>query len=892
MSRSPSTQSMLSMRRTADISGSPRVRNMFETEPLGDRVDDLSLSPQRGISLPGGNATAGGNRRVRFEQDFDANSMNSQLCPTRSREQSAEVDDEVILAVAYRSGKVGAAYYSVMTGRLYLMEDMQENNQYELIRLLKFQVCPAIILTSARSEDDFIDALSGADGLSTECEVQARPSTEFAYQNARNKLLSLRLLGQQTFPSDQGEPENTGQRSLGRKTRLSLLAESIVSLNCREMVGCAGALLDYIGKARLTGAIMESGGHRMEVEDIEQFKLDQFMHVNVDCLWSLQIFQDDAHPNMHLYTKGRKEGLSLFGILNNTKTPLGRSLLRLWFLRPSMDIEVIQQRHDAIAFFLRPDVWNVTDQLRLCLRHIKNIPKILRKIRTQASVQEWQCLLKFSYNALKIRSLLSELEEAQRIAVVHKINETFIISILKDVGSCINNVIDFDTSLDEQRFVVKAGVDQDLDELKRTYHGLDSLLSEVAAEISTTIPSEFANQINVIYFPQLGYLITIPLKTGMREQEDFEVEGLYFQFCTASTVYYKSERMFELDETIGDIHSMIVDREIEIMQKLQETILTFSEALDVSAGVTAELDCILSLADAAKKHNYVRPRMTEEPVLEIKQGRHPLHELCADIFIANDTMLGDGEEAPRMMLLTGANFSGKSVYLKQIALITYMAQIGSFVPAESALIGIADKILTRVHTRETVSKMQSTFMTDLNQVGLAIRNSTRRSLVVLDEFGKGTDATDGVSLFCAVLEEFFSRGVECPRLVSATHFHEIFNFELLRAPPTMLKEYTTEIIETHGEQGLTYLYRIKPGRATSSWGVKCAALAGMPEQILQTAQTAADQLARGEKISVPQTAEDKQRDLGAQNVVKFFMTLDCANDSLAPLWELARTVSS
>ena len=209
--------------------------------------------------------------------------------------------------------------------------------------------------------------------------------------------------------------------------------------------------------------------------------------------------------------------------------------------------------------------------------------------------------------------------------------------------------------------------------------------------------------------------------------------------------------------------------EISIMHRLSETVLEYQEGLLTMTSACSELDCLLSFAHAARKQNYTRPTMTSENLLEIHQGRHPLQELCSDTFIPNDTNLSN--QGPRMILLTGANASGKSVYLKQVALIVFMAHIGSFVPAVSSTIGITDKILTRLSTKESVSKQSSAFMLDLQQTQRALLNATPHSLVLLDEFGKGTTSTDGIGLFCAVMESFASRDLSCPKLIAATHFH-------------------------------------------------------------------------------------------------------------------------
>lgn len=180
-----------------------------------------------------------------------------------------------------------------------------------------------------------------------------------------------------------------------------------------------------------------------------------------------------------------------------------------------------------------------------------------------------------------------------------------------------------------------------------------------------------------------------------------------------------------------------LDKEIEIMHELISFTLTHSAKLVELTNISSELDCVLSLAEAAKRLNYSRPVLTEERVIKIKEGRHPLQELCVDIFIPNDVDMSP-QNRSQITFLTGPNYSGKSVYLKQIALITYLAHIGSFVPAQEAVVGLTDMIFTRIQSQESVSKMQSTFMIDLQQISFALRNATKHSLILIDEFGKGT----------------------------------------------------------------------------------------------------------------------------------------------------------
>ncbi|GES81967.1 MutS family protein MSH5 [Rhizophagus clarus] len=820
------------------------------------------------------------NRGVTFMSDLNHERVSEERMQTAQFDERGPNfnNEKIIMAVNHRNRKLGCAYYNLETSKLYLMEDIDETFPYDLLNLLRFQILPTVIIANSNADDDFIEILKTQDdSISVEPELIIRPSTEFLYTSAKTKLLSVHF----------GEYNHVTSKFESSKRETYLQLSCIVNMESVETICCAGALISYISRAKITEGMPED--QPIEISQIEQFSLKRFLHINADALCSLQIFEDESHPNMHMQSRS-KEGLSLFGILNNTRTLSGKQLLKQWFLRPTLDLSIIDERHRTIECFLQTDNLEYSGQLVSYLKNIKNIPKIIDNIKGNLNIKDWQSLLQFAFYCLEIRNIVREVNHNGNIQIFTKVMETLIVDDLKDIGSYINVVIDFDESVKENRVVVKAHIDEELDHMKRTYDGLDDFLSEVAREISTTIPSEFALTLNVIYFPQLGYLITVPLKPEWKEEEDFKIDGLYYQFSTATTVYYKNNRMKELDEYLGDIHGLIVDREIEIMQKFQDHILEYASLLLNATAVCAELDCLLSLAESARKFKYCRPHLVNENILEIVKGRHPLQELCVDIFVANDTKIAGGNgiianenDSPNtstssayksIMLLSGANYSGKSIYLKQVALITYMAHIGSFVPADSATIGLTDKIFTRVQTRETVSKIQSAFMIDLQQISIALRNSTSRSLLIFDEFGKGTGSNDGAGLFCGVIEHLLGRGRDCPKVIAATHFHEIFENDLLpQVLPISLA--TMEIMRDDEKEELTFLYRLVPGRSTTSWGTFCAAFAGVPSHIVKRASHLSQLFARYEFIP-PSFGDDHERRTYAtcEQVARRFVHLD------------------
>ncbi|KAI1793251.1 muts domain V-domain-containing protein [Ganoderma leucocontextum] len=878
---------------------------------------------------------------------------------------SSGTTEKVCLAATCQFGRVACAYYDPVKCTIYVFDDTPENQHFDLTKAFLEQAVPDVVLTSSKADDNFIDIfrdyVDGSGGT-----FQVRPHKEFIPLKGRDRLLSLRLLSQlpvcpneQDTASEMGsasEPRNaydfmrrrreTGNDPTMQKWNASVRLANFASIeNSPLCLGSIGSLLEYLVRARAVSELEDEGISGLEVRCIEPLLLTHAMQINMDALFSLQIFEDENHASIH--SEKTKEGLSLFGILNGTKTTLGRALMREWFLRPSMSLQVINARHDAVACFLRPENASTKNALQGHLNGTKNVPRILGAIRTgKAKVSHWQALVKFAFHALLLRDALSELKCASGIAIVRKLLEALDVSSFCQLGNAVNEIvlkifIDWEESAIANRVCVRPRVDEELDNLKHVYNGIDSVLSKVAVQMSATIPPDYASSLNVVYFPQLGFLICIPMQNEWRTDAGITVlDGWSFQFSSDSHVYFKSQEMHDMDVHIGDLHPAIVDREIEIVQALQEKILAYDGIIGHACDVCAELDCLVSFAIAACSYDYRRPYMTEGNVIDIKQGRHPLQELVVDTFVPNDAYLVGGagigvilddnasetesEDEQRyvknsVVVCTGANACGKSVYLKQIALIQYMAQIGCFVPAESAILGIADKIFTRVQTRESVSRVQSAFMIDLNQVSLALRNSTSRSLIILDEFGKGTLPTDGAGLLCGVLKHLLDRGSSCPKVIATTHFHDVFHNDVLspyRLPISFVHMQVmlsldkgngaldSRELKTTGQDDdddisdarlgsgdkIVYLYKVVNGYSLHSHAITCAELFGVPKRVTSRAQYISQLLAHHavcQLLDEEMTDGERQELEAAEEVCRKFIAWDPSDRSRSVRDDLA-----
>ncbi|KAG2102216.1 DNA mismatch repair protein MutS [Suillus discolor] len=815
-----------------------------------------------------------------------------------------------------KEGRVAGAYYDSVRCIIYVLEDTQEDVHFDLTNMLLEQCNADIVLTSSKADDPFISVLQKFAEASGGV-FQIRPHKEFTPHRGRDRLLSLPFLSElttedtgQCLSSDSSsgaEPRNAyefmqkrkqpaGDPTMKRWNAAIRLANYASVESSPLCISCLGALLDYLARERAAGELDDDAGvEGLHISGIEVLTIDQVMHINADALFSLQIFENESHASIH--SDKTKEGLSLFGILDNTRTPLGRSLLRTWLVRPSLSIPVIAARHDAIDCFLHPENLAPASALQTHLKGIKNIPRILGLLRSgKAGVSDWQGLVKFTYHSAMLRDALAELHGGDRVEVVRKLVATLDIASFKDTGNAVNETIDWEESTNNNRICVRPYIDKELDQRKHVYAGLDAVLCKVAEQICQKIPVDYTASLNVVYFPQLGFLICVPMQEEWTTEEGIKVlDGWSFQA--------------NMDMHIGDLHPLIVDREIEIVQELLERILVFSEGMRQACDVCAELDCLLAFAEASRAYNYCRPQMSEDPVIDIDQGRHPLQEQVVDIFVPNDAQLVAGigfsdsaepqtevDNLPMcssIILCTGANACGKSVYLKQVALIQYMAQA------------------------------QSAFMIDLNQVSLALRNCTANSLILLDEFGKGTIPTGsfasrykhnyGAGLFCGVIKHLLNRGSQCPKVLAATHFHEVFQKDMLDPHKFPIMFFHMQVLFTSSKgnnlnpgdvsisedldltdherleptfvaapgEKITYLYRVSPGLSLNSHAAQCATMFGLPSRIAQRAQYVSKLLGDhelGQLLEEKMTAEEQENIKAAGITTYKFLAMDLTND--------------
>ncbi|EXJ88115.1 hypothetical protein A1O1_05043 [Capronia coronata CBS 617.96] len=839
------------------------------------------------------------------------------------RVQEDDFLDRIIVAIHLKeNGKVGCAYYIAAEEKLLCMEEVDGGGS-QVIERLKIDLQPTTVIVSPQSDGvsgssdtqvrrqvSLVDSDDNHHPLPYEMEI--RPSHDFGFEGALNKLLNLPVLsshenaseffvpGESVTLDEELQPDQLGLTS--RRGKL-LQISSWLDLNNRLSIGCAGAILGYLQRRRPAQDLPygPDANPTWCVRRLEMFHLKGTMLVNADTLISLQIIQPETRPVACKQGPAAKESLSIHGLFQkNIRTPQGKVLLRQAFLRPSLHLDSIDSRLDIVSVFVRPDNEEACRKLSKSLGKIKNMRATLTLLQkgidsgkqTHNAFKSgvWASLLDFCYHTIEIADTLQEVLGADRLPLCIVAADALDRYSLQRLGRMVYEMVDLDASTDQQRTVIKPGVNEQLDEIKNLYDGMDSLLTTKAFEIAQTLPPGVNVNLQVTYLPHMGFHlgVTMDAITGEPVYDGREL-GWQRVFHTGQQVYFKTGAMHELDKDLGDLYAMICDLEIEIAYDLAQKVLEDEDLLITVSDLCGELDCNLAFAHTARQLKLTRPMVTEANIIDIKGGRHLLQEMAVPSFVPNDTFLVGGSgpdqnprsEGPSMLILTGPNYSGKSVYQKQVALLVYLAQVGSYVPADSATVGITDKIYTRITTRESVSKLDSAFMIDMQQIAMALSCCTRRSLVVIDEFGKGTDSCDGAGLAAGVFEHLSSLGSEAPKALVATHFHEIFDLGLFdNAPNIAFAHMEVRVDEQHSRHEnhtgteVTHLYNLRLGRSDTSYGVQCAAQNGVPGEVVERASELARLSRRGEDLvaicSALSRAESEELQL-ARTVADSFM---------------------
>lgn len=559
---------------------------------------------------------------------------------------------------------------------------------------------------------------------------------------------------------------------------------------------CAeGALIKYVQSMQLRSTV--------NVSAAENYESEQFMDIDANTAKTLELVESQS----------KKRGAALRDIMNKTKTPMGDRLLRSWLLRPLRNMQGIIERQQAVNALYSDTIKR--EKLLNLLGNIKDIVRISSNLLTNEIKAKDVLAIGTALNTLpQIKDLLDDSDTARLLSAISSK-----LVVPDGIGKLIDNAIANDT--EEETNLIKNGYDATLDDYRALVKNSREIISQV--ECSEREKTKIKN-LRISYNRLFGYFIEVP-----RQFDSMVPENYVRRQTVANAERYITDELKSLEYKLLSAAELAEKREKQLYSELIATLRKHCSEFNELGKNIAILDCIVSLATVAKKNGYCMPQITDNGEIVIEEGRHAVAEMIPsdELFVPNNTALNNSDS--RIMLITGPNMAGKSLYMRQVALIAILAQIGSFVPAKSAKIGIVDKVFTRVGASDDLTTGRSTFMVEMTELSQILENATDNSLVLLDEIGRGTATYDGLSLAWAVIEYLSQRFTA--KVLFSTHYHELTELE---GNIDGLKNYKFTAREQEG--GIKFLRKIMRGSANKSFGIEVAALAGIPESVLDRAK--------------------------------------------------------
>lgn len=696
-----------------------------------------------------------------------------------------------IMSIAYFQGKTGISIADVTTGDYYLTE--VEDNKKLLDEINKYM--PSEIICN----DAFLVSGIDIEDLKGRLHIAVYPleSHFFDEDRCRRGLLkhfhvnTLLGMGIEDFPS-------------------GLIA--------------AGALMLYL-------------------TDTQKTSLEHITHLYPYLTSKYMLLDSSTRRNLELtetLREKQKRG-SLLWVLDKTKTAMGARMLRQFIEQPLIDQKEIEQRLNSVEALSKQAINR--DEIREYLNPIYDLERLLGKVSYRSANPRDLIAFRNSLSMLPyIKTILADFEDEQLAALEKEMDD------LSDICTLIENAIDDEPPIAiKEGGIIKEGFDENIDHLRHAKtEGKDWLAKLEEEDRERTGIKNLKIKYNKVF----GYYYEVT-----NSYKDMVPEDYIRKQTLANAERYTNARLKELEDMILNAEDKLFTLEYDMFCQIRDAIAGEMERIQRTAKSIARLDVLASFSVVAERNHYVRPKINEKGIIDIKGGRHPVVEqmLSGDMFIANDTYLDNNKYC--VSIITGPNMAGKSTYMRQVALIVLLAQIGCFVPATSANIGMVDRIFTRVGASDDLASGQSTFMVEMNEVANILRNATAKSLLILDEIGRGTSTFDGLSIAWAVVEHISNKKLLGAKTLFATHYHELTELE---GKMNNVNNYCIAVKEKGDD--IVFLRKIIKGGADKSYGIQVAKLAGVPDMVIDRAKEIVAQLCDNDILEKVQSIAIEQKE--------------------------------
>ncbi|MCD8354213.1 MAG: DNA mismatch repair protein MutS [Clostridiales bacterium] len=689
-----------------------------------------------------------------------------------------ERSNNYIAAVYLTANRGGICFCDISTGELDCTAFSGDQTVQHLVNELG-RFCPreAVLSEGAMEEELLTEVLKNR----LNCQIERGDQTRFDYQQARETL-------DRQFDNPAAIP--AGQA---------------------EAVRAVGGLLSYLYETQKNDLA--------HVRRLNYYTTGRYMELD----WT-------ARRNLELTEtlRGKEKKGSLLWVLDRTRTAMGGRLLRSWLEKPLLNPVDIDRRLQAVNALVNNMV--VREEVMLCLKEVTDLERLIgRIVYGSAGGRDLVALSAGLRNVPRLRDLLGRCEGSSLLSDICQR-----LDALEDLTDLIDRAM-----VDEPPFTVREGglirdgYSEDVDYLRNVMaHGKD-----MVAEIETKTKEECGiKNIRIRYNKIFGYYIEVS-----RGQADLVPDSWVRKQTTVNSERFINQELKDLEHTILSAQDKITGIEYQLFNEVRQQVAAQVEAVQRTAEAVAEADALCSLATVAAENGYCMPQVDDSDIIQITEGRHPVVErmLKDSMFVPNDTFMDSGDDT--VAIITGPNMAGKSTYMRQVALICLMAQIGSFVPAKQAHIGVLDRIFTRIGAADDLSAGQSTFMVEMDEVADILKNATPKSLLILDEIGRGTSTYDGMSIARAVLEYCADKRRLGAKTLFATHYHELTDLE---GQIPGVKNYN--IAAKKRADDIIFLRKIVRGGADQSYGIEVAKLAGVPARVITRARTILAEMEKGE----------------------------------------------
>ena len=582
-----------------------------------------------------------------------------------------------------------------------------------------------------------------------------------------------------------------------------IINKSNINISDLESLSC-NILLNYIEETQKSNI--------NQINNIKKYEIEKYMQLDITTRKNLEILEANREKT--------KKG-SLLWVLDETVTAMGGRQLRHWIEAPLLDIVEIKKRQDVVEILVNNNL--LRDDIQDVLKTVYDIERIISKVVTSnVNARELLSLKNSLENLPTLKNVLGKIVNETKNVYFYELYQK--LDTLEDIYSLIENSIADDAKITiKEGGIIKDGFDEQVDEYRKaSTQGQDWLIELEAKEKERTgIKGKW---LRVGYNRVFGYFIEVT-----NSYKNMVPEDRYIRKQTlAGAERYITEELKEIEDKILGAKDKLVDIEYEIFCKIRDKIASQVIRVQNTASVVATLDVLCSFATVAINNRYVKPEITTDGNIDIKNGRHAVVEkaLKNDEFIPNDVYMNN--DSDRFLIITGPNMAGKSTYMRQVAIITYMAQLGSFVPADSAKVSIVDRIFTRIGASDDLAMGQSTFMVEMQELSNILENATKNSLIILDEIGRGTSTYDGLAIAWATVEYVADKEKIGAKTLFATHYHELIELE---GKVEGVKNYSVDVKEKGDD--VIFLRKITPGGADESYGIYVAKLAGIKKSVIQ-----------------------------------------------------------